>query len=72
MADAVIRRAAEADRSALQVLWETVFGDPPELIQAFFAHFPPEASGWILFSCVGMVSGESAPALSTPFPLLEA
>lgn len=48
MADAVIRRAAEADRSALQALWETVFGDPPELIQAFFAHFPPEASGWIV------------------------
>ena len=48
MADAVIRRAAEADRSALQALWETVFGDPPELIQAFFAHFPPEASGWVV------------------------
>ncbi len=48
MADSVIRRAAEADRSALQALWETVFGDPPELIQAFFAHFPPEASGWIV------------------------
>lgn len=48
MADAVIRRAAEADRSALQTLWETVFGDPPELIQSFFAHFPPESSGWVV------------------------
>lgn len=48
MADAVIRRAAEADRSALQTLWETVFGDPPELIQSFFFHFPPESSGWVV------------------------
>lgn len=48
MADTVIRRAEAADLPALQALWETVFGDPPEFILAFFAHFPPEVSGWVV------------------------
>lgn len=48
MADTGIRRATAADRPALQTLWETVFGDPPEFIQTFFAHFPPESSGWVV------------------------
>lgn len=48
MADTVIRHATEADLPALQALWETVFGDPPEFIQAFFTHFPPETSGWVI------------------------
>lgn len=48
MAECVIRRAAAADRPALQTLWEAVFGDPTEWIQAFFTHFPPETSGWVV------------------------
>lgn len=48
MADTVIRRALSVDQPALQTLWETVFGDPPEFIQTFFTHFPPEASGWVV------------------------
>lgn len=48
MADTVIRRAEPADLPALQTLWKTVFGDPPEFIQTFFAHFPPETSGWVV------------------------
>lgn len=50
MADTVIRRAEAADLPALQALWESVFGDPPEFIQTFFTHFPPETSGWVV-SC---------------------
>lgn len=48
MNDTVIRRATADELPALQILWETVFGDPPEFIHAFFAHFPPEASGWVV------------------------
>lgn len=48
MADTVIRRAGSDELPALQTLWEAVFGDPPEFIQAFFTYFPPEASGWVV------------------------
>lgn len=48
MADTIIRRALAVDQSALQTLWETIFGDPPEFIQTFFTHFPPEVSCWVV------------------------
>ena len=43
-----IGKANADDQPELHRLWETVFGDPPELVQAFFDRFPPEISGWIL------------------------
>ena len=43
-----IRKACAKDQPQLHRLWETVFGDPPELVQAFFDRFPPEVSGWVL------------------------
>ena len=36
MADAVVTRAAAGDVPALRALWVSAFGDPPELIDAFF------------------------------------
>ena len=42
MPDARIRRAAAADLPVLTRLWQTAFGDPPELIGAFYHRFPPE------------------------------
>ena len=36
MPDARIRRAAAADLPVLTQLWQTAFGDPPELIGAFY------------------------------------
>ena len=41
MPDVHIRRAAAADLPALTRLWQTAFGDPPELIGAFYDRFPP-------------------------------
>ena len=41
MPDVRIRRAAAADLPALTRLWQTAFGDPPELIGAFYNRFPP-------------------------------
>ena len=35
MPDVHIRRTAAADLPALTQLWQTAFGDPPELIGAF-------------------------------------
>ena len=32
----------------LEQLWISTFGDPPELIEAFFEAFPPELHGWIV------------------------
>ena len=43
-----IRKACAQDQPQLHRLWETVFGDPPDLVQAFFDRFPPEISGWVL------------------------
>lgn len=43
-----IAKANANDQPELHQLWETVFGDPPEIVQAFFEHFPPEVSGWVL------------------------
>ena len=43
-----IKKANADDQPELHRLWETVFGDPPELVQAFFDRFPPEISGWVL------------------------
>lgn len=43
-----IGKANAADQPQLHRLWETVFGDPPEMVQAFFDRFPPEISGWVL------------------------
>lgn len=48
MASEYITRAEAGDQPALHRLWETVFGDPPELVEAFFYHFPPEVAGWVV------------------------
>ena len=48
MPDVRIRRAAAADLPALTRLWQTAFGDPPELIGAFYNRFPPEAAAWVV------------------------
>ena len=58
---AVIRTAKSGDRKSLQIIWNTVFGDPHEEIDAFFSIFPepgmavvadtgtgPVAAGYIL------------------------
>ena len=42
-----ITRAENRDQPTLHRLWEAVFGDPPELVEAFFECFPPEAAGWV-------------------------
>ena len=48
MPDVRIRRAAAADLPALTRLWQTAFGDPPELIGAFYHRFPPETAAWVV------------------------
>ena len=48
MPDARIRRAAAADLPVLTRLWQTAFGDPPELIGAFYHRFPPQAAAWVV------------------------
>lgn len=48
MPDVRIRRAAAADLPALTRLWQTAFGDPPELIDAFYRRFPPETAAWVV------------------------
>ena len=48
MSTEVIRKANAGDQPALHRLWETVFGDPPDLVQAFYDRYPPEVSGWVL------------------------
>ena len=48
MPDASIRRAAAADLPVLTRLWQTAFGDPPELIGAFYHRFPPQAAAWVV------------------------
>ena len=48
MPDAHIRRAVPADLPALTQLWQTAFGDPPELIAAFYDRFPPETAAWVV------------------------
>ena len=48
MPDARIRRAAAADLPVLTQLWQTAFGDPPELIGAFYHRFPPQAAAWVV------------------------
>lgn len=48
MPDVHIRRTAAADLPALTRLWQTAFGDPPELIGAFYDRFPPETSTWVV------------------------
>ena len=50
MPDARIRRAAAADLPVLTQLWQTAFGDPPELIGAFYHRFPPQAAAWVAVS----------------------
>lgn len=32
----------------LEALWSETFGDPPELIEAFFDQFPPQLHGWVV------------------------
>ena len=39
------------DIPVLKRIWMDTFGDPPELIEAFFDRFPPARSGWIV--CCG-------------------
>ena len=48
MPDVHIRRTAAADLPALTRLWQTAFGDPPELIGAFYDRFPPETAAWVV------------------------
>lgn len=48
MPDTQIRRAAPADLPALTRLWQTAFGDPPELIERFYRRFPPETAAWVV------------------------
>ena len=48
MSTEVIRKANAVDQPALHRLWEIVFDDPPDLVQAFYDHFPPEVSGRVL------------------------
>lgn len=48
MHEPVIARAAASDQPQLHALWQTVFGDPPELIQLFYDSFPPEVSAWVV------------------------
>lgn len=48
MPDVRSRRAAAADLPALTRLWQTAFGDPPELIDAFYHCFPPETAAWVV------------------------
>ncbi len=48
MPDVHIRRAAVADLPALTRLWQTAFGDPPELIAAFYHRLPPESAAWVV------------------------
>ena len=39
---------AAADLPVLTRLWQTAFGDPPELIGAFYHRFPPQAAAWVV------------------------
>ena len=44
----LISKAGSSDQPELHQLWETVFCDPPEIVESFFERFPPEISGWVL------------------------
>lgn len=48
MTEILIERAENADQPRLHWLWEQVFGDEPETVQAFFDRFPPESAGWVV------------------------
>lgn len=48
MPDMRIRRAAPADLPVLTRLWQTAFGDPPELIERFYRRFPPAKAAWVI------------------------
>lgn len=48
MPDTQIRRAAPADLPSLTLLWQTAFGDPPELIARFYRRFQPETAAWVV------------------------
>ena len=48
MNEPVVLRAEQRDLPMLFRLWEDVFGDPPELIEAFFRYFSPEKTGWVV------------------------
>ena len=48
MPDMRIRRAAPADLPVLTRLWQTAFGDPPELIERFYRRFPPAKAAWVV------------------------
>lgn len=48
MPDTQIRRAGPADLPALTRLWQTAFGDPPELIERFYRRFPPAKAAWVV------------------------
>ena len=43
-----VSRANTRDREMLKQLWMSVFGDPEPLVDAFFMHFPPEESAWVI------------------------
>ena len=44
------------DRPMLRKIWTEVFGDPPDLVDLFYAYFPPEESAWVLRSGHEIVS----------------
>lgn len=46
MNDIHIGRAAASDQPELHRIWQSVFGDPTELILAFYDCFPPETAAW--------------------------
>ena len=66
MPDVHIRRTAAADLPALTRLWQTAFGDPPELIGAFYDRFPPETSTWVVEADGNVAT--AAHLLATLFP----
>ena len=43
-----IEKAGASDQPELHQLWETVFGDSTDVVQAFYDRFPPDVTGWVL------------------------
>lgn len=51
-----ICQPAEQDRPLLKQIWTETFQDPPELVERFFAFYPPEQSAWLVQDCGRIVS----------------
>ena len=63
----ISRRAAPEEQPALQALWQRVFGDGPEVTEAFFRFFPPEVHTRVI-GAPGQIKGDSACAAELPGP----